>query len=103
MRLFARAAKNTVRDGQARGRTNEPDAVAGRVDEAILDDRVVPVTACNGIVAGEELAADDLDVLAPAFGRAAPMDAVPAPNAFHVAKLDVVADLKEHRVVRRVE
>src|SRR6187455_1183438 len=102
MRLFAWTAKQIICDGQSRRRSNEPDSVARRIQEAILDYRVVPIAARDGVVPGEKLAADDAYVLTPTFGRAAPMHAIPTADDFDVAKLHIIAHLKEDGVVRRI-
>src|SRR6266511_5758052 len=94
MRLLARPIEEVVRDDEPRGRADETDAVAGGIDNAARDDRIIPVAAGNGIVAGVEPAADDVHIPAPALGRAAPVHAVPAARDLHVANLHVVADLE---------
>src|SRR5687767_746302 len=102
MRLLAGAAEKVVRDGQPCRRPDETDAVARRVDEAVANNGVIPVTPGNGVVAGEELAANDAHVMTPALGCAAPVDAIPAPDELQVAKLDVIADLEEDGVIREI-
>src|SRR6185369_278980 len=103
MRLLARAVEEAMIDDQPRCRPNQPEAVAGGIEDAARDDNVIPIAAGDGIVAGVELGVDDIDVAAPAVGRAAKMDAVPAPDEFDVADLDIVAGLEKDGVVGGVD
>jgi hypothetical protein len=60
-----RAEEVTSGEGQPSRWSDQPNGVAGRVDHAIFDDRVLDVMAGDAVVAGEELAARDPHVAIP--------------------------------------
>ena len=101
VRLDAGAVEQAIANDQVRGRTDQADAVAGGVHDAVGDDDVLPVAAGNRVVAGVEAAADDAHVLARMVRRAAKVHAVPAAGEFDVANVHVLADLEVDGVIRR--
>src|SRR2546425_559884 len=99
MRLLARAIKQAMIHHEVCRGADQPDAVAGGIDDAIRDDGVVPVTACDGVVARVKPAADDIHVSAPALGSAAEVNSIPAAGERHVADVHIVTYLKENCII----
>src|SRR5437879_5566831 len=103
MGLLARTPKQIVCYRQARGRADQPNAVAGGINQAILDHGIMPVPPGNRIVPGIKLAAYNTDVRAPSVRRAAPVNAIPSTDNFHISDLHIVGDLHEYSVVRGID
>ena len=70
--------EQAVVDDQSPSRADQPDAVARGVDHAAVDQRVLPVTACDGVIS-LELAIRDPDVAARLILATPEMHAVQPP------------------------
>ncbi len=96
------AVEQAVVDHQVLRRGDDAYAVAGGVDHAAGDERVLPVAAGDAVVARGEIAADDLDVAAGLALAAAEVHAVPPARAFDPAHEHLAGALEHHRVIGRV-
>src|SRR5439155_10606891 len=79
--------------------SDQADAVAGGVDDAVLDQRVLPVPAGDAVVAGEDLAAGDGDVAAGVVLPPAEVHAVPPAGDLHAAHVHTAGELQHDGVV----
>src|ERR1051326_3088362 len=103
MRLPSGSDEKIVVDGEIFRWADQSNTVARRIDFASGDDGVLPITPRDRVVAGVKLAIDDIDIVTPAIGRAAPMNAIPAADDFQIPKFHVVTVHEIDRVVRRID
>ncbi len=96
---LARAEELTTGEREATGRSDEPDSVAGRVDCAVLDDRIFDVVSGDGIIAGEESAAGDSHTAIPRVRLSPEVDAVPASLERDVLDENVRRAVEQKRIV----
>jgi len=102
VRVQPRAVEETILDNHISNRAYNPNPVAGAVDNAVLDEKIVDVAACYRIVTGEELAVDDIDVTAGLVAPATEVDAVPATRDLDAADVDLFGEFYHDGVVCRV-
>jgi len=95
----ARPIEQAVVYNQVLGRTDQTDSVAGRVDDAAGDHRVLPVTTRNRIIPGVEPTVRDVHVPTRMAGRPAKVYTVPSAGECDVVNVHVAADHEEDRVV----
>src|ERR1019366_2253460 len=103
MRPQAGAIEKAVVHDEMPGGTDQADSIAGRVEDAARDHGVIPVTAGNGIISREELAAEYVHVAAPVAGGAPVMHAIPSTRDLNVPNLHIIADLEEDGVVGGID
>src|SRR4030042_626058 len=97
-----RAVEEKILENHIGNRANNPNTVAGAIDDAVLYEEVVDVAAGDGVVAGKELAADDVDVATGLIYPAAEVDAIPAASNFDPIDVHLLGKFEHNSVVRRV-
>ncbi len=100
--MQSRAIEETVFDNHIRNRPYNPNTIARAVDDAVLDEKVVDVAACDGIIAGEELTVYDVNISAGPVDPAAEVDAVPAARDLDATNIDLFGEFYHNGVVCRV-
>ena len=102
VRMQPRAVEETVLDNHVRNRAYDTNTVAGAVDDAVFDEKVVDIAACDGIVAGEELTVYDFEVATGLVYPATEVDAVPATRDLDAPDIDLFGEFYHDGVVCRV-
>lgn len=100
--LKAGAVEETIGDDHVGDRTNDADAVAGAVDDAVVDEQTLDIAAGDGVVAGEEATVGYPDVAAGFVAPSAKVDTVPAAGDRDIVDFDFLAELDHDGVVGRV-